>query len=83
VTALLRRGDDGDIDEARKVIDQLASVQVDSGFVPNELYLLRMRALLARAGGDSNAYRDFRDRYRVLATSLGFEGHMKWAQAMP
>ena len=29
------------------------------------------------------AYRDYRDRYRAMATSLGFEGHMKWAEAMP
>jgi adenylate cyclase len=39
--------------------------------VVNEIWLLRLRALLAR------------DRYRALATSLGFEGHMKWAEAMP
>ena len=25
--------------------------------------------------------RDYRDRYRALATSLGFKGHMKWAEA--
>ena len=37
----------------------------------------------ARADGDEAAYRDYRDRYRALATSLGFEGHMKWAEAMP
>jgi adenylate cyclase len=30
----------------------------------------------------SNAYRDYRDRYRAMATELGFEGHMKWAEAM-
>ena len=29
------------------------------------------------------AYRDYRDRYREMATSLGFEGHMQWAEAMP
>jgi len=23
------------------------------------------------------------NRYRAMATSLGFEGHMKWAEAMP
>jgi adenylate cyclase len=23
-----------------------------------------------------------RDRYRAMATELGFEGHMKWAEAM-
>ena len=45
--------------------------------------LLRLCALLARAHGDETGYRDYRDRYRALATSLGFEGHIKWAEAMP
>ena len=40
-------------------------------------------AFLARAHGDEAVYRDYRDRYRAMATSLGFEGHMKWAEAMP
>jgi hypothetical protein len=39
-------------------------------------------ALLAKAHGDEAGYRDYRDRYRALAASLGFEGHMKWAEAM-
>jgi len=30
-----------------------------------------------------DAVRAYRDRYRDMATSLGFEGHMKWAEAMP
>jgi adenylate cyclase len=51
--------------------------------VIREVWLLRLRALLARANGDEESYRDYRDRYRALATSLGFEGHMKWAEAMP
>ena len=41
-----------------------------------------LRALLARAQGDEEAYRDYRDRYRAMATELGFEGHMLWAEAM-
>ena len=49
----------------------------------SEVTLLGLRALLARAKGDDTAYRDYRDRYRAMATSLGFEGHMKWAEAMP
>ena len=48
-----------------------------------EIWLLRMRAMLARARGDEAAYRDYRDRYRDMARSLGFEGHMNWAEAMP
>ena len=42
-----------------------------------------MRALLARAQGNEAAYRAYRDRYRALAPSLGFEGHMKWFELMP
>jgi hypothetical protein len=28
------------------------------------------------APGDDTGYRDYRDRYRDMATSLGFEGHI-------
>ena len=48
-----------------------------------DIWLLRLHALLAQALGDESAYRDYRDRYRAMATELGFEGHMKWAEAMP
>jgi hypothetical protein len=44
--------------------------------------LLRLRALLARAGGDDDAYRDLVSRYRDMAKSLGFEGHIALAEAM-
>ena len=60
-----------------------ASVFTDSDYVLLEPLLLRLRVLLARAHGDETAYRDYRDRYRALATSLGFEGHTEWAEAMP
>ena len=53
-----------------------------NGSAMREITLLRLRALLARARGDDVAYRDYRDRYRAMATSLGFEGHMAWAEAM-
>ena len=48
-----------------------------------EIWLLRLRALLAHARGDAVAYADLRDRYRDMARTLGFEGHMAWAEAMP
>ena len=83
VESLLRRGSDTDVQEAAAAIERLAAVPTDPGFVLNEIPLLRMRALLARAHGDEAGYRDYRDRYRAMATSLGFEGHMKWAEAMP
>ena len=48
-----------------------------------EIWLLRLRALLARVHCDDTAYRDYRDRYRDMAKTLGFEGHIAWAGAMP
>ena len=83
VETLLERGADGDVAEAEAAIARLAAAQSDDGLVLRDIWLLRMRALLARAQGDDTAYRDYRDRYRAMATSLGFEGHMEWAEAMP
>jgi hypothetical protein len=68
--------------EAEAAIKRLASAPADEGLVIREIWLLRLRALLARAHGDA-AYANFRDRYRAMATSLGFEGHLAWAEAMP
>jgi class 3 adenylate cyclase len=83
VETLLRRGSDTDMQEAAAAIERLAAVPVDPGFVLNEIWLLQMRALLARAHSDETSYHDYRDRYRDMARTLGFEGHMAWAEAMP
>ena len=48
-----------------------------------DIWLLRLRALLARAQGEEARYREYRDRYRDMAKTLGFEGHIAWAEAMP
>ncbi len=77
------RGADGDVAEAEAAVIRLADAPADDGLAIREIWLLRLRALLARAHGDETGYRDYRDRYRALATSLGFEGHMQWAEAMP
>jgi len=82
VEALLRRGREADMQEAQAAIDRLAAVPTEPGFVLHELPLLRLRALLARAQGDEVSYRDLADRYRAMATSLGFEGHMAAAETM-
>ena len=82
VESLLRRGAEPDLAEAKAAIDRLAAVPTDPGFVLHELPLLRLRALLARAHGDEVTYEEFRDRYRGMAESLGFEGHIAIARAM-
>ena len=83
VEALLQRSHDGDLDDAQSVMDRLAAMRTDPGFVLHDITLLRLRTLMARARGDEAGYRDLRDRYRAMAESLGFEGHMAWAKAMP
>jgi adenylate cyclase len=82
VEVLLQRSDDGDLSEAEAVIDRLASTPFDQGFVPRDIWLLRLRALVAAARGDRKLYSAVKDRYRAMAISLGFQGHMKWIEEM-
>jgi hypothetical protein len=81
VETLLDRG--ADVAEAEAAIERLAVAPADEGLVIREIWLLRLRALLARAHGDAVAYTQLRDRYRDMARTLGFEGHMAWAAVMP
>jgi adenylate cyclase len=82
VELLLNRASNADLREVRAAIENLAALPSEPGVVLNEIWLLRLRALLARAEGDDAAYRDYRDRYRKMANDLGFEGHMAWAAEM-
>jgi class 3 adenylate cyclase len=82
VETLLDRGADADVAEAESAIERLAAAPADEGLVIRDIWLLRLRALLARAHRDPAAYAQFRDRYRDMAKTLGFEGHIAWAEAM-
>jgi class 3 adenylate cyclase len=82
VETLLDRSGRGDVAEAEAAIERLAAAPADDELVMREIWLLRLRALLARAHGDDTAYLDYRDRYRDMARSLAFEGHIAWAEAM-
>jgi hypothetical protein len=83
VETLLERRADVDVDEAEAAIERLATAPADDGLVIRDVWLLHLRALLARAHSDDTAYRDYRDRYRDMAKTLGYEGHIAWAEAMP
>jgi hypothetical protein len=83
VETLLDRGTDADVAEAEAAIERLVTAPADDGLVIREIWLLRLRALLAQAHGDDAAYAQLRDRYRDMAKTLGFEGHIAWAEAMP
>lgn len=82
VETLLDRGTDRAVAEAQAAIDQLAAAPTEEGLVIRDIWLLRMQALLARAKRDDDTYRVYRDQYRKMASDLGFEGHMKWAEEM-
>jgi hypothetical protein len=89
VETLLDRGAESDLVEAEAAIERLAEAAIerlaaptDDGLAVRDIWLLRLRALLARVHGDAAAYEHFRDRYRDMARTLGFEGHIAWAEAM-
>lgn len=80
--SLLIRGTEADLSEARDVMNGLAAAPTEPGVIVYQIWLLRLRALLAQSEGDDAVYRDYRDRYRQMADDLGFEGHQKWAAEM-
>jgi hypothetical protein len=90
VETLLDRGAESDVVEAEAAIERLAEAAIerflaapaDKGLVIRDIWLLRLRALLARTHGDKTGYRNYRDRYRDMAKTLGFEAHIAWAEAM-
>jgi hypothetical protein len=83
VETLLDRGAESDVAEAEAAIEQLAAAPTDDGAAMRDIWLLRLRALLARARGDEARYCEYRDRYRNTARTLEFDGHIAWAEAMP
>jgi class 3 adenylate cyclase len=82
VRELLVDSDESGVGEAEAAIERLAAVHILNGLAIQDVTLLQLRALLARAKSDEVTYRELADRYFAMATSLGFEGHMKWADAM-
>ncbi len=77
VETLLARGGEADVQEAQTAIERLAAAPLD--LVDREIWVLRLRALLAGARGDEAAQRDLLRRHRAMATSLGRLGHMAMA----
>ena len=82
VETLLERGAQCDLGEAQRLIGRLATFATEDGSAMLDITRLRLRALLARARGDDVAHRDLVIRYRAMAESLGYEGHIDWAEAM-
>ena len=69
--------------EAEAAIERLAAAPVVDGLVIREIWLLDYAPCWRVPRAMRSPTATMRDRYRAMATSLGFEGHMKWAEAMP
>jgi hypothetical protein len=82
VETLLERGTETDLAEAQREMDRLANSGAAHESAIVEVTLLRLRTLFARARGDDVAFADLVVRYRTMARSLGFEGHIAWADAI-
>ena len=77
VETLLDRGTESDVVEAEAAIERLATAPAEEGLVIREIWLLRLRALLARAHGDAAAYCEFQGslpRHGDLARLRGAHG---------
>ena len=71
VETLLDRGDESDVAEAEAAIERFAAAPADEGLVIRDIWLLRLRALLARAHGDD-------DRLSRLPGPLPRHGENAW-----
>ena len=81
VEALLLRGSAGDVEAAQNALDR--SEAVPNGDFPGmEAQHLRSRAMIAKARGDHIEYREIAEKYRTLAISFGYPGHIAAAEAM-
>jgi class 3 adenylate cyclase len=82
VETLLEREAADDLAEAEAELDRLANICADRGSATTDIMLLRLRALQSRARGDDVAFGDLASRYRTMAESLGFDGHVESATTM-
>jgi hypothetical protein len=74
---------EGDLVEAEAVIERIAAAPTDDVEPLRDIWLLRLRALLALARADAPEYAKLWDRYRDMARTLELEGHLGWAELMP
>jgi hypothetical protein len=75
------RGTDSDVVEADAAIERLAASPTDNRLAMRDIWLLRPRAAVPgpqRRG----CLPGLRNRYRDMAKTLGFEGHIAMAEAM-
>ena len=83
VETLLERGCDGDLAEAEAAIDRMENLPIGFRWAARDIAVLRLRARLPLSRREEAPIRTLRSAIEAMATSLGYEGHMEWAEAMP
>ena len=82
VELLLERGGPDDLIAAAEAVDRFAAESNAAGVAIYDVALLRLRAVVARACGNENEYREYVDRYRAMAREFDFDGHIAMAESM-
>lgn len=82
VETLLERGDEGDLADAQAFLERLAATPTTEAEALRDIWLLRLRTVLAGARGETWDYAQLRDRYRETARALELAGHIDWADAL-
>jgi hypothetical protein len=83
VSALLDRRTNDDVAQAKAAVAELERASAEEDLAMREIWVVRLQALLARADGEDTVYRDYRDRHRDMAKTLGYQGHIDWAETLP
>ncbi len=81
VEALALRGSPGDVEAAQDALNRSEAVPMED-FPGMEVQHLRSRAMIAKASGNLNEYREIAATYHAIATSFGYPGHIAAAEAM-
>ena len=76
------RGGPDDLIAAAEAVDRFAAESTAAGVAIYDVALLRLRAVVARACGNENEYREYVDRYRAMAREFDFDGHIAMAESM-
>ncbi|RDH78948.1 cyclase [Mycolicibacterium moriokaense] len=83
VELLLDRGAHDDLSEAQAAVDLCTRSLSDDVWAQRDMTTLRLHALLAKARGDAQMYRSFKEQYLSAAKRAGFPAHIAVAEAMP
>ena len=82
VETLLARGGEGDLAEAQEEFDRLADLAADQDSAILRHHVATASRAVSPRPRRRLAYPELVGRYRDMAKSLGYEGHIDWAEAM-